>query len=47
LDNYQCRLVKDIIEVFCERMDKTLIMVTHYPEELPSCITNTLHIRKN
>ena len=47
LDNYQCRLVKDIIEVFCQRMDKTLIMVTHYPEELPSCITNTLHIRKN
>lgn len=47
LDNYQCRLVKNIIEVFCERMDKTLIMVTHYPEELPSCITNTLHIRKN
>ena len=47
LDNYQCRLVKDIIEAFCQRMDKTLIMVTHYPEELPSCITNTLHIRKN
>jgi len=47
LDNYQCRLVKNIIEVFCERMDKTLIMVTHYPEELPLCITNTLHIRKN
>ena len=47
LDNYQCRLVKDIIEVFCERMDKTLIMVTHYPEELPHCITNSLHIRKN
>ena len=47
LDNYQCRLVKDIIEAFCQRKDKTLIMVTHYPEELPSCITNTLHIRKN
>ena len=47
LDNHHCRLVKDIIEVFCQRMDKTLIMVTHYPEELPRCITNTLHIRKN
>ena len=47
LDNYQCRLVKDIIEVFCQRKDKTLIMVTHYPEELPHCITNSLHIRKN
>ena len=47
LDNYQCRLVKDIIEVFCQRNDKTLIMVTHYPEELPSTITHSLHIRKN
>jgi molybdate transport system ATP-binding protein len=47
LDNYQSRLVKDIIEIFCQRMDKTLIMVTHYPEELPCCITNSLHIRKN
>ena len=47
LDNYQCRLVKDIIEAFCQRNDKTLVMVTHYPEELPSCITHYLHIRKN
>ena len=47
LDNYHCRLVKDIIEAFCRRADKTLIMVTHYQEELPSCITHSLHIRKN
>ena len=47
LDNYHCRLVKDIIEAFCRKTDKTLIMVTHYQEELPSCITHSLHIRKN
>ena len=47
LDNYYCRLVKDIIEAFCRRNGKTLIMVTHYQEELPSCITHSLHIRKN
>ena len=47
LDNYHCRFVKDIIEAFCRRSDKTLIMVTHYQEELPSCITHSLHIRKN
>ena len=47
LDNYHCRFVKDIIEAFCRRADKTLIMVTHYQEELPSCITHSLHIRKN
>ena len=47
LDNYQCRLVKDIIETFCRRKDKTLIMVTHYQEELPISITHSLHIQKN
>ena len=47
LDNYRCRLVKDIIEAFCLRKDKTLIMVTHYPEELPDSITHSLHIQKN
>ena len=47
LDHYRCRLVKDIIEAFCLRKDKTLIMVTHYPEELPDSITHSLHIQKN
>jgi len=47
LDNNQCRLIKDIIEAFCRRKDKTLIMVTHYPEELPNSITHSLHIKKN
>lgn len=47
LDNYHCQLVKDIIEAFCQRKDKTLIMVTHYPEEFPCSITHSLHIRKN
>lgn len=47
LDNDRCRLVKDIIEAFCRRKDKTLIMVTHYPEELPLSITHSLHIKKN
>ena len=47
LDNDRCRLLKDIIEAFCHRKDKTLIMVTHYPEELPLSITHSLHIQKN
>ena len=42
LDLYNRRMVKDIIEAFCERMDKTLIMVTHYQEELPACITDNI-----
>lgn len=47
LDSLNCRLVKDIIETFCQRKDKTLIMVTHYPEELPNCITNYLRLSRN
>ena len=38
LDLWNRRLVKDIIETFCQRPDKTLIFVTHYQEELPSVI---------
>lgn len=38
LDDRNRVLVKDIINAFCRRRNKTLIMVTHYKEELPSCI---------
>ena len=47
LDNHNRRLVKDIIETFCERPNKTLIMVTHYEEELPQCITHHLNLARN
>jgi molybdate transport system ATP-binding protein len=38
LDNRNRQLVKDIINTFCQRRNKTMIMVTHYEDELPSCI---------
>ena len=47
LDLYNRRLVKDVIEAFCRRKDKTLIMVTHYREELPACITDSLFLKRN
>ena len=47
LDDRNRQLVKDIIEAFCRRRNKTLIMVTHYEEELPSCITHHLRLQKN
>ncbi|MCE2617353.1 ATP-binding cassette domain-containing protein [Phocaeicola oris] len=47
LDLVNCRLVKDIIEAFCRRKDKSMIMVTHYDEELPSCIDHTIFLKKN
>ncbi len=47
LDDRNRQLVKDIIEAFCRRRDKTLIMVTHYEEELPPCITLHKRIEQN
>ena len=45
LDSINCQIVRTIIEAFCNRPNKTLIMVTHYPKELPSSITNTLILK--
>lgn len=47
LDTYNRRRVKKIIEAFCERRDKTMIMVTHYEAELPDTITNRLFLKRN
>ena len=46
LDLWNRRLTKDVIETFCQRKGKTLIMVTHYQEELPNVITNHLFLKK-
>ena len=40
LDTCHRERVRNIIDAFCSRPEKTLVMVTHYPEELPSCITH-------
>lgn len=47
LDNKNCRLVKDVINTFCERSNKTLVMVSHYKEELPSCIDHNISLTRN
>lgn len=44
LDNVNRRLVKDVIETFCRRKNKTMIMVTHYKEELPACIDHSIFL---
>lgn len=46
LDDVNRQLVRDIIEAFCQRPNKTLIMVTHYQEELPACITHSLTLQR-
>lgn len=47
LDNRNRAKVKQIIETFCKRKHKTLVMVTHYQEELPPCIDHHLHLKKH
>ena len=47
LDTYNRRRVKKIIEAFCHRKDKTMIMVTHYESELPGTITDRIFLKRN
>lgn len=44
LDDRNRHLVRQIIMCFCLRPHKTLVMVTHYEEELPEGITNHLKL---
>ncbi len=44
LDNSNRVLVKNIIDTFMQRQNKTLIMVTHYEEELPTCIDHRIKL---
>ena len=47
LDLLNRRLVKDIIETFCQRRNKTMVMVTHYQQELPAVITHQKVLARN
>ncbi len=42
LDEEQRRLVRALMDRFCGAPGKTLLMVTHYPEEYPACIDHSL-----
>lgn len=47
LDNSNRERVKAVIDAFCSRRGKTMIMVSHYKEDFPSCITDRLVLKKN
>ena len=47
LDDENRRLVKEVVENYSNQQDKTLIMVSHYQEEFPACITHSLHLKRN
>jgi len=46
LDRQRRSLVMEIIKAFCSNPQKTLIIVTHYPEELPHTIDHTLTLKR-
>ena len=46
LDEPRSQMVKDIIDAYCQDESKTLIMVTHYEENLPKCITNKIELKR-
>lgn len=47
LDLQNRKRVKEIIDTFAHRQGKTLIMVTHYQEELPPCFTRQIYLKCN
>ena len=47
LDTANRQLVRGIIDDYCRRDGKTLVMVSHYEDEFPPCITHALHLKRN
>ena len=47
LDNPTRKRMKKLLGELCGREGKTLIMVTHYPEEYPECIDHSLTLRRH
>ena len=47
LDFRRRSVARAVIEKFCSGDDKTLLFVTHFPEELPDVINNTLELHIN
>ena len=47
LDDVNRRMVKDIVDRYCQDPAVTLIYVTHYQEELPRCIDHALFLKRN
>jgi len=47
LDDRNRQMVREIIEAFCLRDNKTLIIVCHYDEELPQCVDNKMYLERN
>ena len=46
LDAFYRQRVRSVVQTFAQRPGKTLVMATHYPEELPECIGPELFLQR-
>jgi molybdate transport system ATP-binding protein len=46
LDKEQTRLFTSIVDEVCRQLDKTLIYVSHYPEDFPACVDRFIRLEK-
>ncbi len=42
LDQEQVQVLKDVINAIAAHADMTLIFVSHYAEDVPSCVNNEM-----
>jgi molybdate transport system ATP-binding protein len=47
LDDENRRMVKALVDNYCQNPDVTLIYVTHYQEELPQCIDHSIFLERH
>ena len=47
LDDANRRMVKNMVDQYCQNPKVTLIYVTHYQEELPSCINHSIYLERH
>ena len=47
LDDENRKMVKTLVDNYCQDPSKTLIYVTHYQEELPACIDHSIFLERH
>jgi molybdate transport system ATP-binding protein len=46
LDTVSIEYFKSVVDAICDTPERTLIYVSHYLNEIPSCVTNFLKLEK-
>lgn len=46
LDSQSIEYFKSVVDIICDTEERTLIYVSHYPNEIPSCVTHFIKLEK-